>query len=189
MNKYPPLPALAELHPAGFNSAGVTRRSFLIYSAAGLVSISLIPASESFAALPVSNVEEENEFNRLCRFLTGKDLSLSLTKRSFSALSHVDTDFEQRARELSAFIRRGHYASIEALKVDSKFDDHLRQTALSIISSLYLGYAGTARPDHSEDNTQFVTYTEALMYRLTYDYTPIPSYSRWSTGYWTSVPK
>lgn len=189
MNNLPPLPSVAQLRPVGRGAAVLTRRKFLVYSAAGLVSMSLLPAAASLAATAGSQDIEERTFNRLCQFLTGKELQLSLTQRAFSALNQVDKEFGRKATALAMFIKNGQFASIETLKVAAELKDELRATALNIIASLYLGYAGTARPDHAEDDTQFVTYTEALMYRLTYDYTPIPSYSRWSTGYWTSVPK
>ncbi len=78
--------------------------------------------------------------------------------------------------------------SAAAFKVHRGLSESLRQDALAIVSSLYLGYAGVAKWGVANDDSQFITYTEALMYRLSTGYTPIPSYSPWDTGYWTRTP-
>lgn len=60
--------------------------------------------------------------------------------------------------------------------------------ALSIIAAWYLGYAGAPKTDATEDNAQFVTYENALMFRPTVDATVIPSYARGRTNYWAEPP-
>jgi fructose 5-dehydrogenase small subunit len=189
VNNLPSLPTVAQLRPVGTGAAVLTRRNFLVYSGVGLVSLSLLPVTSAFANRTDITPNDAQGFNALCQLLTNKSLDMPLTTRALSALTAVDKAFTEKTMMLSSFIKKGNHTSIEALKAAPDFQGEIRQTALTIISSLYLGYAGTPRPDHAEDNTQFVTYTGALMYRLTYKYTPIPSYSRWSTGYWTSVPK
>lgn len=189
MSKLPPLPTVAQLQRSSAVAAVLSRRHFLVYSGAGLMSLTLLPNVSVFAESTAMGETGGTRFHQLCEFLTGKELQMSLTERAFSALSKVDSQFGPLAENLASLIHQGRYASIEALKVAPEFSEETRRTAMNIIASLYLGYAGTARPGHAEDDTQFVTYTQALMYRQTYKYTPIPSYSRWSTGYWTTIPK
>lgn len=148
-----------------------------------------LPGKSAWAALQASTGNGSAEFHALSQFLTAKSLDATLTDRALSALTKVDAVFATQASQLADFIRQGGFNDIEALKTAASFNETYRSTALKIIASLYMGFAGTPRPGHAEDDTQFVTYTQALMYRLTYDYVPIPSYSRWSTGYWTSVPQ
>ncbi|MGK3124257.1 sugar dehydrogenase complex small subunit [Candidatus Pantoea formicae] len=189
MSKLLPLPAVAQLRQSQAGAAVLSRRHFLMYSGAGMMSLTLLPNLSTFASTPTIASNDGADFHQLCEFLTAKTLEPSLTQRAYSALSHVDDTFAQKAQQLAGLIHKGRYANIEALKVAPELTGEVKQTAMNIIASLYLGYAGTARPGHAEDDTQFVTYTQALMYRQTYAYAPIPSYSRWSTGYWTSVPK
>jgi Membrane bound FAD containing D-sorbitol dehydrogenase. len=189
VSKLLPLPAVAQLRQSQTGAAVTSRRHFLMYSGVGMMSLTLLPNLSAFANTPVISSDDGTDFHQLCEFLTAKTLEPALTQRALSALNQVNGAFSQQAQQLAALIHNGRYASIEALKVAPDFIGKAKQTAMNIIASLYLGYAGTAQPGKAEDDTQFVTYTQALMYRQTYAYTPIPSYSRWSTGYWTSVPK
>lgn len=177
------LPSVAQLRAADKGIGVLSRRRFLLYSGAGLLSLALLKGRNAWAAPLSLNGSEEEKFHQLCQFLTVKELNASLTVRALAAFSKVDAGFGAQAASLGAFVQREGFSDIEALKNAPQFTGELKKTALTIISGLYLGYAGTPQAS-AEDNTQFITYTQALMYRQTYDHTPIPSYSRWSTGYW-----
>jgi fructose 5-dehydrogenase small subunit len=176
----PPVPGSAP----DASSGNWSRRSFLLATALGVAATTFSAPWMSAGAFAAASPQ----FHGLSEFLTGKSLDTTLTERAFSALSKVDSGFDAKAQALNAFIEQQSLANVDALSVAPGFTPELKATAMAIISSYYLGYAGTARPGKAHDDTQFVTYTQALMYRLTYDYTPIPSYSRWGTGYWTDLP-
>lgn len=189
MNNLPNLPSVTMLRGKTPGIGILSRRSFLLYSGVSLMALSLFRSPDALASLTQPDLKAEEQFRRLCEFLTAKELDLSLTSQAFSALTKVDAKFNDKAASLADFIRNNKVVDIEALKAFPSFTAGIRETALNIIGSLYMGYAGTPRPGQAEDDTQFVTYTQALMYRLTYEFTPIPSYSRWSTGYWSTLPK
>jgi len=163
-----------------------SRRSFITGSAALLGTFSVVPVSAiAFAkenSASVSNMQE------IAQFLTGKTIDSSLAERAGIALTKIDPDFTVQLLQLAKFIHAGKISDIEALKVAPGFEGEVRSTAQKIISALYLGYAGDPVMLSSEDNVQFVTYTQAITYQLTEKYTPVPSYSRWGTGYWEHLP-
>jgi hypothetical protein len=70
----------------------------------------------------------------------------------------------------------------------SSSDQSLRDTIVTVVSAWYLGYTGTPIPLRAEDDTGFVTFTEALMYEPTMDATVHPSYARAGLNYWVEPP-
>jgi hypothetical protein len=58
----------------------------------------------------------------------------------------------------------------------------------TIVSAWYLGFTGTPISLRAEDDTGFVTFTEARMYAPTMDATVHPSYARGGLNYWVEPP-
>lgn len=178
---------------------GFSRRGFIGISAAAAASFLPLPVwraafaqtNAGAAGAEALNAAAERailpaDFQTVSHFLTGKEISPMLAQRAWAALAGHEADFAGRYGALRDFIRRAGAANIDVLKNNKAFQGALRQTALTIISAYYLGYVGTPRPLRAHDDTVFITYTQALMYQLTYERTPIPTYSRWDTGYWDS---
>ncbi|WP_310631244.1 sugar dehydrogenase complex small subunit [Paraburkholderia sp.] len=168
------------------------RRVFLAQGGVMLSALAMFPAlaiapAHAEPGAPVAAISQQ-DFHQLAQFLTGKTLDGALAVRALDALLKVDAQFGAKAAAISRYIATHSLADVDAFSQYAALPATIKADALAIISSFYLGYAGTAKSGAAHDNTQFVTYTQALMYRLTERYTPIPSYSRWGTGYWTTVP-
>lgn len=164
------------------------RRRSLLRGLAIFPALYCLPKRLVSASDPTTEAALLHAFHDTAQILTGKTFSLSLAKRAYVALARVDNGFPHRAQALSRFLYANGVTNADAFKVHRALSESLRQDALAIVSSLYLGYAGVAKWGVAKDGTQFVTYTEALMHRFSTRYTPIPSYSRWNTGYWTRMP-
>ena len=161
----------------------ISRRKFLTLTSV-TVSASFIPVMNAQVLAQTTGAD----FQKLSAFLTGKEIKQELAQKAWDALLKVDNTFSEHYEKLRNFITSYNVKTVDDLQQHPDFKGELRQTAMTLISAYSLGYAGTARPVHAEDNTVFITYNDALMYSLTYHYTPIPSYSRWGTGYWSYVP-
>lgn len=122
------------------------------------------------------------------QFLTGKGLDKALCDRAGSAITINNPNFFENLVKLQDFIKENDVSDVEALQTTPGFEGELRDTAKLLISALYLGYSGTPKAHSSVDDVQFVTFTQAITYQITHPYTPIPSYSRWGTGYWAHLP-
>ncbi|MDF7673723.1 sugar dehydrogenase complex small subunit [Acetobacteraceae bacterium ESL0709] len=125
----------------------------------------------------------------LSELLTAKTIDPSLATRAGQAITRTDPSFPAHITALKQFLELHNITDIEALKSNPGFEGEIKTAAQKLISALYLGYAGQPVMLSSDDNVEFVTYREALTYRLTKDYTPVPSYSRETTGYWASLPE
>ncbi|WP_051396042.1 sugar dehydrogenase complex small subunit [Ignatzschineria larvae DSM 13226] len=160
-----------------------SRRKFLMSGCA--VSALMLISPLSFA----QNLVHQEADLKLANFLTNKQLDPQLVARAFDALSKVSSTFKTDAAELSAYIQDKGFSSIDTLKNDPLFKQRYVNTARDIISTFYLGYAGTPIQQRAHDGVEFVTYTEIETYKLTQKYTPIPGYSHWTTNYWATLPK
>ena len=174
--------SLYEENKAYSLGSALSRRNFLFTT--GLTfSVTAVPWINSAASAQGLG----SDFRSLSEFLTAKPISQSLADRAQIALATVNPGFAQKVSGLISFLKSVNAASIDAIKDDPRFAGQLKTDALTIVSAYYLGFAGTPDSAKAEDNTVFITYTAALMYRLTYEHTPIPSYSRWGTGYWSTL--
>ncbi|WP_185929235.1 sugar dehydrogenase complex small subunit [Klebsiella sp. 2680] len=171
-----------------FSQKGFSRRDFLFASAAVLGSFSVL-STPGLAWAKTGEATGGSDIHHIAQLVTGKTIAPSLAQRVAEALTTIDADFPQKLARLSAFIANKQVTDIETLKVTAGFEGELKATAQAIISGLYLGYVGEPVMLSSEDNVQFVTYTGALTYQLTTGYTPVPSYSRWGSGYWQYLPE
>ncbi|MBF9000855.1 sugar dehydrogenase complex small subunit [Vibrio nitrifigilis] len=169
------------------SESNMTRRRFLssaVATAVGgyvMLSVPKVSFAADFGSL-------SPELQKIAALLTAKPIDPALAARASEALAKVDPQFPAHFSDLATFLKDHHITSLEELKVQPAFTGQIKTTAQSIISAFYLGYVGTPVAHSSEDNVEFVTYTQALTYQLTKPYTPIPSYSRWQTGYWEHVP-
>jgi len=166
-----------------------SRRNFLFWGgAAAAASFVLVLSAQAAVELNEGIVTPAAAgFHDISQFLTGKEIVPQLAERAWWALTNHDSSFGEKYQILRDFIAASNARTIDQLKTHKAFDTALRQTALAIISAYYLGYVGTPRSLRAHDDTIFITYTQALMYRLTYEQTPIPTYSRWESGYWGSL--
>lgn len=169
-----------------FGAVSTSRRSFILHSVALIGTFSVMPISSVFAE--ESPAKALNGMQQLAQFLTAKPIDAALAQRAGSALTITDANFPANLLKLADFIAKNGLASVDNLKTTPGFEGDLKTTAQQIISALYLGYAGDPVQLSAKDNVQFVSYTQALTYQLTKAYTPIPSYSRWGTGYWDKLP-
>ncbi|MDG6095015.1 sorbitol dehydrogenase family protein [Acetobacter sp. AN02] len=143
----------------------------------------------SAAPLRGDDSVSSSDFLTVSCFLTGKnDLSPAVAARAYAALSSADATFAASVSDLLGAICTGRLADMKM------FDDFARQypepaaAALHIISAWYLGYTGTPEPLCSEDDSAFVAYESALMFRPTADVTAPPSYTPGRTDYWQEPP-
>lgn len=172
-----------------------SRRSFLLLGSSAIASAFMpaIAARGSVADI-INNTESgadisaqaDTDFRKISQFLTGKDLSPELCARAWWALTNHDSAFIGKYQALRNFIAAGNAADIDSLKTDAAFTEELQQTAAAMISAYYLGYVGAPQAVRAHDDTIFITYTQALMYRLDYERVPIPTYSRWGEDFWGS---
>ncbi|WP_166434236.1 sugar dehydrogenase complex small subunit [Vibrio viridaestus] len=165
----------------------ISRRKFLSNAISTVVGGYVMLAFPSFSFAAEANLAAE-DIQKITSFLTDKDIGLALANRAYQALTKVDSQFPQRFITLNNFLASNQFSSVNELKDHPQFTGELKNTAQEVISALYLGYAGQPKAHSSEDNVEFVTYTQALTYQLTKDFTPIPSYSRLKTGYWAHLP-
>lgn len=163
-----------------------SRRSFLIKTTALLASFTLIPAHAVITAPAGTSVI--SQLQKTAQFLTESQQDPQLISRAANALLKVNSNFAADLQQLSKLIEDNKINNVNELKTSKLFEGKPQQTAKDILSALYLGYAGTPVMLSSEDNVVFVAYAQALTYQLTKDFTPVPSYSRWKSGYWAHLP-
>lgn len=147
-------------------------------------------AATAAQAAPAPTSAEIDAFHELGLLLTGrKDLPLDVSTRLLTALNHDDAGFTGKAQQLSKALADAGVKDINAFSASSvAADPALKDTAMKIISGWYLGYTGTPVSLSDTDDTQFITYTGALMFERTREVTVIPTYSRAGTDYWKEAP-
>lgn len=130
-------------------------------------------------------------FVEASRFVTGSALSDDgAIARAWSQLTALDAGFPQAVVRLNAAIHgAGLKTMAEYLASPLAHDADLSKTAKTIVSAWYLGYTGTFVEHAAKDDTGFVTFAGALMWRPTIDATVIPTYSRGATDFWINPPE
>ncbi len=128
------------------------------------------------------------DLQKMAHLVTGKQVDQALAERAGSAITENHPGFPAALAKLQDFAASNNITDVEMLKDAPGFEGDLKDTAKLLIGALYLGYSGTPKALSSVDDVKFVTYTQALTFQLTHPYTPIPSYSRWGTGYWAERP-
>lgn len=170
------------------SNASVSRRkfisgSFILATSASCSGVFSVSAAENALSGPAIDVPA------VTRLVTGKNIDDALASRAIRLLIEQDNTFHTSLTALSAFITDNKVTSIDTLKTLPGFSGDIRTAAQKIISAIYLGYIGTPKAHAAHDNVKFVSYTQAQVYSLTKEYTPIPSYSRWQSGYWEFLPE
>ncbi|WP_069384989.1 sugar dehydrogenase complex small subunit [Halomonas caseinilytica] len=172
-------------------STTISRRR-LLAGMAILSASALMPwATRTWADAPDQLSQQEiSDFLELSERLTGKpQLQARIAGRAYQGLLNLEPQFPARMRQLIEAMDRAGLDDMSRFR-DFAADQprELVDTAISIIRAWYLGFTGTVQGHSATDNTHFVTYTGALMYRPTLDATVIPTYSRGRTNYWRNPP-
>jgi hypothetical protein len=142
---------------------------------------------DATAAVSQPDVEA---FRALSRLLTGApDLDPGLAERAYRQLTALDPDFPGEATTLVEAVKSSGATNMDAfLASPNSSGERLRDTMITIVSAWYLGFTGTPIPLRAEDNTGFVTFTQARMYEPTIDASVRPSYARDGLNYWVDPP-
>lgn len=129
-------------------------------------------------------------FGEISRFVTGSQLDDSRAiDRAWTQLVALDAGFPQAVQRLAQAVKQAHFGSMAAFMASPLAKDAaLIKTATTITSAFYLGYTGTAIDHRVKDDTGFVTFAGALMWRPTIDATVIPTFARGGTDYWIQPP-
>jgi hypothetical protein len=169
--------------------AAIRRRDLLVgigvvalLAGSGIALETSIAAADS-GAPPVA-------FIQLSQFITGADLTDGpAMARAWTQLSALDTGFPAAVAHLhSAVASAGFKAMADFLASPLAKDAAVLKTVSAITAAWYLGYTGTPGSLTMTDNTGFVTYTGALMWRPTAGLMVIPTYSLGATNYWVDPP-
>lgn len=166
----------------------LSRRQLLVRS--GLfVTVMMVPhAMKTALAQPFTL--NADAFHHLSKFLTDKaSLDATISSRAYAALNKVDVNFSTKAAKLQNMIQENKFQNVDELKTAPGFIGEIAATAITIVSAWYLGYAGEGVALKSHDNTQFITYTYALMYAPVMDAEVIPTYAKWGLNFWEHPPK
>lgn len=166
------------------------RRDFIIQTSLLALSFSPTVFSATKKNITQSNEEDFKRFIKISQFLTEKvDLDNLIAKRIYITLRKQDVNFNKNLQELDATIANSQFLDVNKfIHSELNKDPLLFNTVKTITKAWYTGYIGTATPLYLDDNTQFITYRDALMYRVTTDTTVIPSFSKWSYNYWVTPP-
>lgn len=168
------------------------RRRVLI--SAGLVAAAgaLLPwARMVYAESPAqASPAQLDAFLRLGQRLTGREhLPPDISARLFAALAQGDRTFGANVSRLIQAMDAAGISDMHRFKGSSvDTNPEMKALAVSIVSGWYLGYTGTPVGLAVKDDTQFITYTGALMFAPTRDVTVIPTYARAGTDYWAAAP-
>lgn len=129
-------------------------------------------------------------FVDVSRFVTGSRLDDSQAMgRAWSQLVALDAGFPDAVQHLADAVKQAQMGSMAAFMASPLAKDAaLLRTATTIVSAFYLGYTGTAIDHRVKDDTGFVTFAGALMWRPTIDATVIPTFARGGTDYWIKPP-
>lgn len=143
----------------------------------------------AFGAAPADTLPPA-AFVEISRFVTGSKLDdASALGRAWSQLVALDAGFPNSVRNLTAAVKLAGLASMAAFMASPLAKDAaLVKTATTIVSAFYLGFTGTSVSHRDKDDTGFVTFVGALMWRPTIDNTVIPTFARGKTDYWIEPP-
>ena len=165
----------------------LNRRQFLL-SLSAMSGLAALTPALSWASSGSADSDTEY-FYHLSLLLTGRaHLSRLVSSRALHCLTEEDKNFPQKITVLRNMLREANITSSDQLNGHELMQQSVGQTIRKIISAWYLGFTGTPISLRAEDSTQFVTFTDALMFQPTLDATIIPTYSRGHTNYWTQPP-
>jgi hypothetical protein len=141
-------------------------------------------------ALPSDASTPTVAFVEISRFVTGSHLDdAHAVGRAWTQLVKLDAGFPDAVRKLADAVKQAQLASMAAFMASPLAkDEALAKTATTIVSAFYLGFTGTSVAHRATDDTGFVTFAGALMWRPTIDNTVIPTFARGGTDYWIKPP-
>jgi len=176
------IPGRAAAAPA---ANGIDRRTFLVSGTFALAALGGVPA-----LIVPAKASDAETFRTLSAFLTdAPDIDPALAARAFGQLTELDAAFPEKTAALADVVASSLAPSIDDfLAHPASSGSGLRETMVTIVSAWYLGYTGTPVALRAEDDTRFVTFTEALMYGPTMDATVRPTYARAGLDYWVEPP-
>jgi fructose 5-dehydrogenase small subunit len=139
---------------------------------------------------PATGQAAPTAFTDISRFITGSKLDdASALDRAWSQLVALDAGFPEAVRHLSDAVKQARLTSMAAFLASPLAKNAaLIKTATTITSAFYLGFTGTPVSHRDKDDTGFVTFAGALMWRPTIDNTVIPTFARGKTDYWIEPP-
>ena len=146
--------------------------------------LSIATAAPSAAGAPSA------AFVEISRFVTGSHLDdANAVGRAWAQLVKLDAGFPDAVQKLSDAVKQAQLTSMAAFMASPLAkDEALTKTASTIVSAFYLGFTGTPVAHRATDDTGFVTFAGALMWRPTIDNTVIPTFARGGTDYWVQPP-
>jgi hypothetical protein len=176
-------------HEAPANPA---RRRVIVSAGLMAAAASLLPWSRmAYGQSPAqASPAELDAFLRLSERLTvRKALPADVSARLYAALAGGDRGFGPRVSALARALDTAGIDDMRRFKGSVvEADPALKKLAVDIVSGWYLGYTGIPVGLAVTDDTQFITYTGALMFDPTHDVTVIPTYARAGTDYWSAAP-
>ena len=170
------------------NDTLLTRRSFLSNTGI-LATAALFRPVLSWADTP-SLSPEQLSFVEFSHFLTNEvQLEEIIIERVYTCLVQGDAAFLTSALQTYQAIKKAGLSNADELNMHPIIDHPLYGAIIKkTVKAFYLGYTGELVGLSAKDDSQFVTYTGALMFKPTLDATVIPSYSRGKTNYWVNPP-
>ena len=164
---------------------GIDRRTFLVSGTFALAAL-----GGTRALIVPAEASDAETFRTLSAFLTETPyLDPALAARAFGQLTELDPAFPEKVGRLSEVVTSSLAPSMDDfLAHPASSGSAIRETMVTIVSAWTLGYTGTPVPLRAEDDTRFVTFTGALMYRPTMDATVRPTYARDGLNYWVEPP-
>jgi len=166
------------------------RRTLVVTS--GFLGLSALTGALAWPVEAASEVPQPDveAFRALSCLLTGvPGLDLGLAQRAYNQLAALDPDFPGKVIALAEAVKSSGATGVDAfLASPSASGKGLGDTMTTIVSAWYLGFTGTPIPLRAEDDTGFVTFTQARMYEPTIDASVRPSYARDGLNYWVDPP-
>ncbi|QDH16764.1 sugar dehydrogenase complex small subunit [Swingsia samuiensis] len=168
---------------AGRPSFLMTRRRFALMTGAAIVSghLSGYAQAQTPEEIAVSD-ETVASFMALSRFVTGHNHLENETGIALAnGLSKQDPHFAMHVEDLNKRIITEKYSDIDAM-ADALRDDPLHSFILRIVRAWYAGIL------EDGTNAQVYTFEKALMYQVSRDNIPVPTYAHNGPNYWLADP-
>lgn len=147
----------------------------------------VLPAAQLLRASDVLAAQNDDDFMRVSRIITGSnELSTDVARRIRGLLSARDDKFAARLSGLAAAMQE---TDGDRERMLSGLTDLQVEFALAIAKPWYLGYVGTPSNFVMKDDAAFATFLEAQSYQKIVDFVPRPTYPRGSAGSWDVAPE
>lgn len=160
----------------------MNRREFLAFlaSAPPLIAVGANTAWAD-ASVPPADIQKVSEV-----LLGRAPLDPGVIARVGEVLARRDTNFAPRLAALAKAV--GDAGPADRERVVATLSEADAATAIEVISPWYLGYVGSPSTVKAADDSEFVTFLDAVMYEPTADNLIRPTYARAGGDYWAEVP-